>query len=485
MTSPLRRRSPAPPVRIAHLGLGAFARSHQAWWTDAVSDEWGIAAVAGRRPELVRALGAQGGLYTVAERSPTEDRHRVVGAVAGVLEAGDGDGWRALVAAPSTALLTLTVTEAAYRLRPGGGLDVDAPDVAADVAALRSTLRPGRPGPGPVGSAGTARQVDGRRGAGSTADALRSVPGRLVAGLAARRHADGGPMAVVPCDNLVGNGPATRRVVLDLAGAADPDLAEWIDTAVSFVSTVVDRITPATTDADRRSVATATGHTDAVAVVTEPWHEWVLAGTFPAGRPPWEAAGAHLVDDVGPWSERKLRLLNGGHSLLAYLGAARGLATVAEAVEDPSCRGWLDAWWAEAAPTCHGSPEDLTSYCASVRERFANARMAHRLDQIAAGGADKLAARVAPVLSERAGRGWASPAGVAVVAGWLRWLRSPAGAADPHAALGSRPHPDAARDALALLAPALADDAGLCADIAAAQAPIGDAPPGLLDPAGR
>ena len=432
MTNRLRRLGPPPPVRIAHLGLGAFHRAHQAWWTGAVSD-WGIAAFAGRRPQLAQALSDQGGLYSLIVRDNGGDRVELVRAIAQAVTAEEVGKWHAVVSDPATGLITLTVTEAAYRRDRAGGLDRDAPDVAADLAALR---------------------------AGRT-DRLVTVPARLVAGLDARRRADAGPLAIVPCDNLPDNGDATRRVVMDAAEATGAGLAAWVADHVSFVSTVVDRITPATTDADRRTVAELTGLDDAVPVVTEPWREWVLAGAFPAGRPQWENAGARLVDDVAPWAARKLRLLNGGHSLLAYYGMARGHSTVADAVADPACRAWLQRWWTEAAETLPSVILPADDYCTGLLARFANHRIAHRLAQIALDGSEKLPVRVGPVLAERRRRHLEAPAGLVALASWVVWLRSPAGRDDPASALVNGDDRRSAENVITAVAPTLRDDGAI------------------------
>ena len=189
-----------------------------------------------------------------------------------------------------------------------------------------------------------------RRCAAIRAASVRTAPARLVAGLAARRAADAGPLAVVSCDNLPDNGAVAARVVERLRRrCSTPTLADWIDDNVSFVTTMVDRITPATTPDDVDAVAELTGRADAAPVVTEPFTEWVLAGEFPGGRPAWDDAGARFVDDIAPFEERKLWLLNGGHSLLAYAGSARGHQTIAEAVTDPVCRDWMEQWWTEAS----------------------------------------------------------------------------------------------------------------------------------------
>jgi fructuronate reductase len=352
-------------------------------------------------------------------------------AVVAVHPGTDGAAWCDYLARPQVAVLTLTVTEAAYRRDRDGGLDTGDPDVRADLAAL-----------GNGGETGT-------------------VPGRLVAGLAARRAAGAGPLAVVSCDNLPGNGPATERVVTELADAADPDLAAWIRGHVSFVTTMVDRITPRTTADDVRAVAERTGWADQAPVVTEPFTEWVISGRFPAGRPAWDAAGARFVDDVHPHETRKLLLLNGGHSLLAYAGSARGHDTIAEAVGDPVCRGWLDQWWDEAARHVPLPAADLTAYRAALLERFANPRIRHTLAQIASDGSQKLPIRVLPVLrAERAaGR---MPAGtVRILAAWIDHLRGVGAPVNDAGAGPYRERAGSSRDVVALLAPDLAEDGAL------------------------
>ena len=211
------------PVRIVHLGLGAFHRSHQGWYTHQASDaaEWGIAAFTGRRPDAALALAEQDGLYTIVNRADGGDTFTVVSSIVEAVDGADVQRLAELVAAPATAVITLTITEAAYRLRADGQLDRAAPDVAADLALLAS------------GSANPATPL-----------------GRLVLALAARRAAGAGPLAVVCCDNLSNNGTVAHNAVAGMAGAWDAGLAGWIDANVSFVSTSVDRITPRTTAAD-------------------------------------------------------------------------------------------------------------------------------------------------------------------------------------------------------------------------------------------
>lgn len=426
---------------MVHLGLGNFFRAHQAWYTAAAPDagEWGIAAFTGRSRGLADRLSAQDGLYTLVVRGPDTDEFPVVGSVVAAYPGTDLTNWRALLARPEVAIVTLTVTEAAYRRGADGGVDLDDPDVRSDLAVLR----------------------------GAAGGDVRSVPGRLVAGLAARRAAGAGPIAVMSCDNLPDNGAVTDRVVTGLAAAADPDLAGWIRERVAFPTTMVDRITPATTDDDVRAVAAATGRDDAVPVVTEPFHEWVISGDFPAGRPAWDAAGARFVADVGPHEQRKLWLLNGGHSLLAYAGGARGHETVADAVADPECRSWLDDWWDSAAAHLPLPAAEIAEYRAALLRRWANRRIQHRLGQIAADGSQKLPIRILPVLHRERSAGRLPRGGVRVLAAWIAHLR---GAGTPvRDAAGERfvAAAGSVRDVLGLLDPALAGDGELVAAVEA------------------
>ncbi len=429
----------ARPVRIVHLGLGNFFRAHQAWYTDLApeDDGWGIAAFTGRSTALADALTAQDGLYTLIVRGADGDDARVVGSLSRTYPAADKSAWLGYLASPDVRILTVTVTEAGYLRNPAGGLDTARPEVQADLAALRADL-----------------------GA-----AASTMAGRLVAGLAARRAAVAGPLAVVSCENLPGNGAITARVVGEFGELLDPSLAQWIAGSVSFVTTVVDRITPATTDADRDAAATLTGRLDTAPVVTEPYTEWVLCGAFPGGRPRWEATGARFVDDVTPFEERKLRLLNGGHSLLAYAGSARGHQTIAAAVADPVCRDWLQQWWTEASAHLSLPPSEVVQYRMALLDRFGNARIQHLLAQIAADGSQKIPIRVLPVIAAERSAGRLPIGGLRILAAWINHLRG-AGvpvkdiAAEQFQALASRSLAVAVPAVLAALDPALtADDA--------------------------
>ena len=397
MSRPLRRARdgrPAAPVRIVHLGLGNFFRAHTAWYTEHAPDrdDWGIAAFTGRSPATAVALGAQDSLYTLLVRGADGSRPEVVSSLSAVHPATDLAALRGYLADPRVAVVTLTVTEAGYRRTEAGDLDTASPEVAADIAALRAD-----PVAGTVGT----------------------TPGRLVAGLLARRADGHGALAVVPNDNVPGNGEMVARVVGQLAAAVDDTLAGWIAAHVSFVTTMVDRITPRTTGEDRAEVTRQLGVDDPEAVPTEPFAEWVLAGDFPGGRPGWDGAGARFVADVHPFEQRKLWLLNGSHSLMAYAGSIRGHETVSDAIADPVVRQWVRQWWDAASPHLSLPGDEVAAYRRALLDRYANTNIRHRLAQIAADGSQKVAIRAVPVI-----RAAGPDAGATrLVAAWIAHLR--------------------------------------------------------------
>lgn len=389
---------PAAPVRIAHLGLGNFFRAHQADYTDraADADAWGIAAFTGRRPGIVPELQACDGLYTLLVRGADRDRPETIASLSRVAASADLGPWRAVFALPDLAVVTTTVTEAGYRRDAAGGLDLADAEVAADLAALRA---------------------DG------VAAAVVTAPGKLVLGLAVRRAAGLGPLTVVPCDNVPGNGAMVRRVVTELAGGVDDALATWIDREVGFVTTLVDRITPRSTDDDRAALLAEHGIDDPACVVTEPYSEWALSGDFVAPRPQWESAGARFVDELEPWENRKLWLLNGSHSLMAYTAPLRGATTVAQAAADPVVLGWVHEWWDDASRHLRLPATEIAAYRDALLERYRNPRIRHLLAQIAADGSQKLPIRILPVLRAELAAGRTPRGAARALAGWVLHLR--------------------------------------------------------------
>lgn len=384
------------PVRIVHLGLGAFHRAHQAWYTARADDasEWGIAAFTGRSPHAALALAPQDGLYTVVIRTAEGDRAEIV---TSIVEAHDGAELarlRALLARPEVAIVTTTVTERGYHLRWDGSLD-------PDDSALRADL------------AGLARRAE---------YAPTTLIGRLLVGLAARRAAEAGPIAVVPCDNVPGNGPFLERGMLEAAGRIDCGLQDWIARSVSFVSTSVDRITPRLDREAAEHALAGAAWNDQAPVVTEAHSDWVLSGTFPAGRPRWEDAGARFVDDIEPWERRKLWMLNGAHTLLALVGTSRGHRTVAEAMGDRELVAMVDALWLEASHHL-GPTLDADGYAERLRRRFENPRIEHLLEQIAQDSSSKLRLRIVPVAEAELEAGRVAMGCAGVIAHWLEHER--------------------------------------------------------------
>jgi fructuronate reductase len=388
-TDPRQRR-----IGIVHLGIGAFHRAHQAFYTDAC-DGWGICGITQRSDTVVRQLAPQDGLYTLLVRpGGGAAEPRVIGAVREVRFAGDDPGAvAARIADPDVTVVTLTVSEKGYRHDPATGmLRLADPEIAADLA--------GRP--------------------------PRTVIGQLAAGLAARTAAGGGPLTVLCCDNLPSNGPTveglTGQYVQRMPGAGR--LAGWIAESVTFPATMVDRIVPATTGADRAEAARLLGAEDDATVVAEPFTQWVIEDRFAAGRPAWEKAGAQIVGDVAPYETAKLRMLNGAHSALAYLGGLAGHDYIAEAVADEAlaacARRLMDD---DVAPTLAPPPDlGLREYADEVLRRFGNPALRHRTRQVAMDGSQKLPQRLLGTVRDRLAAGAEPVFAALAVAAWMRHI---------------------------------------------------------------
>lgn len=390
------RTSPADPVRLVHLGLGGFHRAHQAWYTARAGDGFGIAAYTGRRPGAAEDLAAQGGLYTLLTRSAEGDSAELIGSISRAHSGLDTERWLSDLRDPNVGSLTLTITEAGYRRDAAGGLDLADPEVAADLRSFHE--HPGA--------------------------AIQTAPIRIAAGLLARCRSDAGPLNVISCDNLPDNGAVTRRVVLDAVAQLDPAMLAEVEESTLFVSSMVDRITPRATVADRDVARELTGFDDRCPVVTEPYSEWVLTNRRVAPMPDWARAGATLVADVEPYEQRKLWLLNAGHSLMAYLGGLYGHRTIADAAGDPVVRGELESLWDAAVPEIGLPQAELGGYLRALLDRFGNPRIEHRLAQVAMDGSQKIPARIPPVLRRRRERGEAATGGqISVLAAWLLHLR--------------------------------------------------------------
>ncbi|MDO4259101.1 MAG: mannitol dehydrogenase family protein [Actinomycetaceae bacterium] len=402
------------PIRILHLGLGNFTRAHQAWYTEKAPDnsQWGIAAFTGRSPKMADLLNPQQGLYSLVTKGADGDSVEVISSISRVHAASDLSALAEYFSSPDLAIVTTTVTEAGYYRRADGSLDVTHPLVAADLDALRGLAA----GDGTLG-------VDTAAAGTNVADLsgleLNTAPCRVLLGLLVRKAAEDFPLTILPCDNLSENGAAFRQVVMDAAQAVAPDAIQWIENAVSWATCMVDRITPATTQADIDAVA-ALGYDDASPVPTEPFSEWVISGNFPAGRPDWEAAGVTFVEDVAPYEERKLRMLNGSHSLMAYAGSICGAETVADAFANPLVREWVNEWWADAGATLSVEWADYTQ---ALSQRYSNPNIRHLLAQIAADGSLKLGVRAIPLLRIYRTKGEIPRGVVRLMGAWIAHLR--------------------------------------------------------------
>ncbi len=387
------RGRPEPQVGIVHFGPGAFHRAHQAAYIDTIlrhDPRWGIAAVSMRSRGTVEALERQDGLYTLAIRDAESDM-RVIGAHRRFLAPDAATQTHALLADPAVRLVTTTVTEKGYCLSGDGTLDFDHPDIVHDLAG---------------------------------AAVPASVVGWIVAGLAARRAAGETPFVPMPCDNLASNGAKLHAALVAFARAGDPGLADWIAGEVRVPSTMVDSITPASDDTLYAAVAETLGLEDRAAVQRERFTQWVIQDIgIPIG-PDLAAAGATVTGDVAGYEKAKLRILNGAHSTLAYLGLLRGHGSVAEAMADVELAAFVDTMIRrDIVPMLPAVPGlDLDDYRAQVLARFRNPAIVHRLDQIAQDGSQKLPYRLGDTLAANRGAGRMPAQVVAALGGWVAFL---------------------------------------------------------------
>jgi fructuronate reductase len=381
---------------IVHLGVGAFQRAHQAVVMDdllaAGASEWGIVGASLRNPGTRDALAPQDCLYTVAVRSGARTEHRVVGSILG-MEVGNENPERLIARMddPATRIVSLTVTEKGYCHTPQTGeLDERHPDVVHDL---------------------------------NNPHAPRSAAGFLVEALARRKESGAPPFTVLCCDNLAANGRTVQRIVTRFAALRSKDLGQWIEDEAAFPCTMVDRIVPETTDADRTAVSSALGMTDAWPVITEPFTQWIVEDRFAAGRPDFTAAGVQLVSDVTPFEHMKLRLLNASHSALAYLGYLAGYETIAATMADPNFAAFAARVMEDAAVTLQmPAGTDLAAYRASLLTRFANPALHHRTWQIAMDGSQKLPQRLLGAIQDRLQLGLPIDTHALAVAGWMRYV---------------------------------------------------------------
>lgn len=385
-------------ARMVHLGFGAFHRAHQAVYTDILAVEhgsdWGyceVNLIGGE--QQIADLKAQDTLYSVAEMSADAWTARVVGVVKNALHA-QVDGLETVLAAlcePQVAIVSLTITEKGYCHAPATGqLMLDHPLIAAD---LQNPHQP------------------------------TSAPGVVVEALARRKAAGLPAFSVMSCDNMPENGHVMRNVTRAYAAAVDRELAEWIDAHVTFPSTMVDRIVPAVTPDTLDKIERITGVRDPAGVACEPFRQWVIEDNFVAGRPAWEKAGAELVKDVVPFEEMKLRMLNGSHSFLAYLGYLAGYAHINDCMEDENYRRAARALMLdEQAPTLKVKGVDLAGYADQLIARYSNPALQHRTWQIAMDGSQKLPQRMLDSVRWHRVHQNAFPLLALGIAGWMRYV---------------------------------------------------------------
>jgi fructuronate reductase len=412
-------------VGIVHLGIGAFHRAHQAVYTDEAirrrGGDWGILGASLRHAAVPEALEAQQHLYTV-ETLGGESGYQVIAAVRGTLCASEHPAQllRALGSA-RTHIVTLTVTEKGYCLGANGELDFAHPDIVHDL---------------------------------EFPEAPRSAIGWLAAGLAERRRLPANPVTIISCDNLHANGLKLRNAVAAFAERSRKGLLPWLQDSAAFPQTVVDCIVPAATDSSRARVRQALGVDDLASVQREPFSQWVIEDRFAGPRPEWQETGVQIVADVKDYARLKLHVLNSCHSALAYLGLPRGHVFVREAMADPQLAHFLEELvLREIAPALE--PLAVIDYWRSVRARFLNRRIDHRLSQIAQDGAQKLAERIFPLMVANAEKGVPVQRLARIVRGWIDVTRGAA---------------DVALDDLKLLPPAIRSNPVLRAAIAAPAA---------------
>ncbi|WP_086993758.1 mannitol dehydrogenase family protein [Rhizobium sullae] len=380
---------------ILHLGPGAFFRAHFAPFTDkalaATGGEWGIEVASLRTADVADHLNEQNGLYTMLIRDTSGTTAQVIGSILKAhVATRDPAGLLERLEDPAIRIVSLTVTEKAYGLDTlTGGLDLNHPDIAADL------IHPHTP---------------------------RGVVGYLVEGLSRRRKKEIAPFTALSCDNLPSNGAVLKRLVLEFASRVDPSLHDWIEQKVPFPSTMVDRITPASTDVTYADAERLTGRQDLAAIETEPFTQWVIEDHFANGRPTWEKAGVLMVEEVSAYEKMKLRMLNGAHSLLAYLGYIGGYEYVRDVMEDAGLAALARRHMSAAAATLDPVPGiNLERYADELIARFANKAIAHRTYQIAMDGTQKLPQRLLEPATEALAQGGKAETYAIAVAAWMRY----------------------------------------------------------------
>jgi mannitol 2-dehydrogenase len=385
---------------IVHIGVGGFHRAHQAVYIDDLCQhhgmtEWGICGVGllSHDTGIRDALQPQDCLYTVIERSAAGDQARVIGSIIRFLFAPDDpEAVIEKMASDDTRIVSLTITEGGYFIDQGTGeFQEDHPTIVHDLK------HPDQP---------------------------ICTFGYLLEALNRRRQRSMKPFTVLSCDNVQGNGDVTRKVMLRFAELRDPSLKDWLSEHGAFPNCMVDRITPATTDADRALVNENFGIEDAWPVVTEPFRQWVIEDRFCNGRPAFEKVGVQMTSDVHPYETMKLRLLNAGHSAMGYLGYLAGYTYIYEIIADPQFEKYiLGLMNEEVTPILKPVPGvDLEEYKKTLIERFANPTVKDQASRICLDGSAKMPKFILPSIREQLARGGSVRRLSLAVASWCRFL---------------------------------------------------------------
>lgn len=380
---------------VVHIGTGAFHRAHQAMYFDKLMQQgetgWMIQGASLRSDTIAKQLNPQNGLYTMTVQDGVSNTDHIIGSIKNVLVAPEQPAVLLdILAHENTQLVTLTITEKGYHLDPAtGALNMNDPLIVADLSGENMP---------------------------------RTAPGFLVAALRRRRDAGLPAFTILSCDNLPHNGVLTKAAVCDFARQNDPDLADWIEAETAFPSSMVDRIVPATTQADIDALEHRSTYHDAGMVKTEPFSQWVVEDVFSGHRPPLDTVGVTFTKSVTEWEHAKLRLLNGAHSALAYLGSLAGHTYVDQAIAASGFEAFIDMLWDEATSTLKPFKGfDATTYRDELRARFQNPSLKHLTFQIAMDGSQKLPGRLLGAIRDRRAKGLSSPALSLAVSAWMRW----------------------------------------------------------------
>ena len=390
-----------PPVRIVHLGIGAFFRAFGLAYLERLNatiaspdQRYGVMGVSFRSAAVRDALAAQDFVYTTLERGADGDIARTISSLRDVaLSTEEQARILAQMADEAVSIVSLTITEKGY-CHQDGALDLAHPAIAHDIVNPEDPV---------------------------------SAPGYIVAALAMRHKAGIAPFTCLSCDNLSDNGRLLAHIVIELAERIDPELAAWIKADVRFPITMIDRIVPATTDADRAHVAAIIGHEDRAPVIHEAFSQWVIEDDFGVlGRPDFGVVGAQLVADVAPFESMKLRCLNGSHTALAILGSLHGKTTVSDAISDPALSAFIDNLWHREICPSVDVPDgvNIAEYCQALRDRYSNAAIVHHTAQIATDTSKKLPPRILAPLMDNLHACQPVSSLSLILAGWMFFIRS-------------------------------------------------------------